>query len=156
MTGLLPATTYFVRGARARRRVRRAVVAAHRHDRGGISARDAPHGAKGPWASKQRDCASTARLPQLRAGCGGDEALIIEMSDGGAWLPAAEGVKGKTATIASLDPYSAYRFRAVATNALGTSTAGAESNPTLTDPEQKLGEAPTVTPTSSASFESRG
>merc|ERR1711965_287910 len=75
------------------------------------------------------------------------------MSDGGAWLPAVEDVKTKTVTVTALDPYVAYRFRAIAANAAGVSAAGPESGPILTDAENtKVSEAPTATATSSASM----
>ena len=63
----------------------------------------------------------------------------------------------KTAIVGSLDPYVAYRFRVTASNAVGTSGHGPESSPALTDAEHaKVGEAPTVVSTSSASITSSG
>ena len=78
------------------------------------------------------------------------------MSDGGPWMPAAEGARSKTVTVTSLDPYVGYRFRTTAVNAVGTSPPGPESVPMLPDNEHvkehaKIGEPPSVTATSSAS-----
>ena len=155
MTGLLPSTGYFVR-VRARAEVgygphsapvTLTTTAATRAPEAPFSAPKVHDG------GKQHDCSAIElRLPTLRPGCGGDERLTIEMSEGGAWLPAAEDVKGKTTMISALDPYAVYRFRAIAINGAGSSKPGVESSSMVTDPEH-ANAAPTVTPTSSASFE---
>jgi len=158
-TGLLPATSYAVR-ARARAKVGAGPFSSPPltvTTAAATRAPDAPFSAPKPHAeagNPSRDCAALElKLPTLRPGCAGDEKLTIEMSDGGPWLPAVENVKAKTATVSSLDPYVAYRFRAIASNAAGVSAAGAESGPILTDAERtKVGEPPTVTATSSASI----
>jgi hypothetical protein len=157
VTGLLPATSYAV-SVRARAKVGYGMKCAALTVTTSAATRapDAPFTSPKPHDDdkKQHDCTSVElRLPALRPGCGGDERLIVEMSDGGPWLPAVEGVKDRTTTISSLDPYVAYRFRARAANAIGTSAPGQESSPVLTDAVgAKVGEAPTVMATSSASF----
>ena len=162
VTGLLPATSYAMR-VRARAKVGAGpfssplltvtTAAATRAPDPPFSP-PKPNAERGGGSGPVRDCSSVElKLPPLRAGCGGDEKLTIEMSDGGAWLPAVEDVKGKVATVGSLDPYVAYKFRAIAANAAGTSAAGPESGPILTDAEHfKMSEPPTATPTSSASI----
>ena len=155
LTGLLPAATYAMR-VRARADVGYGPLS----DQLLVTTASATRAPEAPFSAPklhddvhQHDCTSVElRLPALRSGCGGDERLTVEMSDGGAWLPAAEGVKSKTALVASLDPYVVYRFRVAATNAVGTSAAGPESSPILTDADHsKLGEPPKVVATSSAS-----
>ena len=159
LTGLLPATSYAVR-VRARAKVGAGPFSAPALSVTTAAATRAPDA---PFAAPKshtesghatRDCTAVElKLPTLRPGCGGDEKHTIEMFDGGTWLPAVEDVKGKTATVASLDPYVAYRFRAIAANAIGASTAGPESDPILTASEHnEVNAPPTATATSSASI----
>ena len=156
VTGLLPATSYSVK-VRARAKIGYGPLSAAitAVTEAATRAPDVPFSAPKPHDGiQQHDCTSIElKLPALRSGCGGDEWLTIEMSDGGAWLPAVEGAKGKTAVVSSLDPYVAYRFRVSAANTAGVSPVGAEGNPAITDADHsKIGEPPTVVPTSSASI----
>ena len=156
VTGLLPATSYTLK-VRARAKVGYGPPSVPITAMTGPATRspDVPFSAPKPHdGTRQHDCTSVElRMPPLRPGCGGDERLTVEMSDGGAWLPAVEGAKGKTAVVSSLDPYVAYRFRVSAANSAGSSPAGAASSPVVTDADHsKIGEAPTVVATSSASI----
>ena len=160
-TGLLPSTSYALR-VRARANVGpgpfSSLVTVTTY--AGTRPPEPPYTAPKPHTEataageKVRDCSAIElKLPPLRPGCGGDEKLTVEMSDGGAWLPAVEDVKAKTATVPSLDPYIAYRFRVTASNAAGVSSPGPESAPILTDAEgTEVGKPPTATATSSASI----
>lgn len=156
VTGLLPATAYLVK-VRARAKVGYGPpsVAITATTAAATRPPDVPFNPPKPHDGlRQHDCQSIElRLPPLRPGCGGDERLTVEMSDGGPWLPAVEGVKGKTAVVGSLDPYIAYRFRVSASNSVGTSPAGGSSSAVITDADHsKIGEPPTAVATSSASI----
>ena len=159
LTGLVPATRYVVR-VRARSSKGYGPMSEDLTvtTAGANRVPGAPLGTPKAQASSNRECTTlTLHLPELRPGCGGDEELIVEMSDGSSWLPAAEGVKGKTATITALDPYVAYRYRMIAKSSVGTSSAGTESPPLLTDNEHskdhpRVGDPPSVSATSSASY----
>ena len=159
LTGLVPATRYNVR-VRARSSVGYGPLSEALTVTTATATRSpaTPSGAPKLLSSSTRDCtAIELHLPELRSGCSGDESLNVELSDGsGPWLPAAEGVKARSATITSLDPYTAYRFRVTAKNSAGSSSPGPESVPLLSDNEHtkehpKIGEPPIVTATSSAS-----
>ena len=75
-------------------------------------------------------------LPELRSGCGGDSSYSVQMREGGGaggsqanWVPVLEGVTRGAATIEDLEPYTAYSFRVVSSNAKGTSPPGPPSAP---------------------------
>ena len=158
LTGLIPATRYHVRV-----RARSSVGYGPTSDVLTVTTAAASRAPMTPFGAAKAQPLSThecttieLHLPELRGGCGGDERLLVEMSDGGAWLPAVEGVKAKTAKVTSLDPYVAYLFRMSAVNSAGSSPSGPESAPLLTDNEHareraKIGEAPNATAVSSAS-----
>jgi len=88
-------------------------------------------------------------LPELRSGCGGDSSYSVQMREGGGaggsqanWVPVLEGVTRGAATIEDLEPYTAYSFRVVSSNAKGTSPPGPPSAPLATAGDLGLLRAP--------------
>ena len=155
LSGLAGSTTYYVkvraRNDRGAGHQSARLAAATLSGGGPKTATTAPEALDSP------DCHSiTLSLPKLRPGCRGDAFLSVHRREAGddaaGWSKSIERSAQGTVTVRDLEPYSAYEFRVVAHNDDGESPASVSSGLLLTDVFSRVGVAPSVVATSSASF----
>ena len=118
----------------------------------------APTAAPEPMLGETTACNSIAlRAPGLRAGCGADRELVLEMAaaehNPPRWRAATATASEHGLTATGLDPKAAYIFRVRARNAIGTSEPGPPSWPILPGgTSEALRNAPRVEAISSSAY----